>query len=220
MNGKLKHVLLFSAVILPLTWQGAHAQNRYAQSKTIEPYELQDASKIHRSRPKLEVVNTGPEISNRMRGPEAQRTVVIQVSPPEAPPDEVYVINSGPSGRRSGSRPGTIEVDLTNPPPAGFTTNIPFGGVNKPRALPPGTTTNMLGNQYVSGRLQSPATGGRPAGRLLNAAPRKTSAPQPTAMTYPAVVGSGSSGSSATRTESKVSGQLTGRGALLNSASK
>ncbi len=211
MNMRIKPVLL-NALILPLTWQAAHAQQ-----KTIDPYELPDATKIHRSRPKVEFVLTGPDVSVRLPTPEKKQKLIFKMPPAQVPEEEVYVIDGGQPGR-SGSRPGTMEVDLSNPPPSGFTSNIPLGGPSKPRGLQPGNTTNLLGNKALSGWMGTPPSSSSASpGRLLNAVKRPVAASQtPTVLTYKEPVGTSTSGNSRAVTKSDVTGKLLRRSLLDN----
>ncbi|MBX9670266.1 MAG: hypothetical protein K2X93_21880 [Candidatus Obscuribacterales bacterium] len=209
MNLRIKPILL-SALVLPLTWQAAQAQH-----KTIDPYELPDASKIHRSRPKVEYVLTGPEVSVRLPRPEPKQKLIFKVPPNQVPEEEVYVIDGSKPGR-SGSRPGTIEVDLSNPPPSGFTSNIPAGGMSKPKGLRPGTSTNMLGNKALSGWMGTQASS---PGRLLNAVKKPSAAapaPAPAVLTYKEPTATGTTGASRSVTKSDVSGKLLRRTLLDN----
>lgn len=183
--------------------------------------------KSHVSRIKVQILDSGPEITDCRTDPQVPQNLHIMV-PPKAvsQAQDVYVQlpggAGGPGGMSGGGgqpAPVGYTINMNRPAPARFDSNIPVGGPRKPGGLAPGQTTNLLAGQSVGGTL----TPGNyvHSHQVIRRMLEPTHPGVPTVMTQPSYESSSGAGNaSSTKSKSSVVGKLYPRGSLLEKSPK
>jgi len=135
MNQKCLELSLIAVLI-----GGASVTPARAEYRTSK--DLPDASHIHPSRLKAEIVDLTPIVTDNRKVPEDTRYVINVPPMPAARHNVVTIGDGGTPGAASQSVPITTNL-LPN---AGFGSNIPAQGMLAHQSLPPGTSTSGLKN--------------------------------------------------------------------------
>ncbi|MGD9682840.1 MAG: hypothetical protein AB7W16_16745 [Candidatus Obscuribacterales bacterium] len=146
----MRRVFSLAALAALVITGGIGAGEARAEGFKIDVSKLPDATKIHPSRLKIEVVNTNPEVSYHPNPQTGPTTLIIQVPQQQQPQGKTIIVPA------PGSVPPAsgMAIDLSSPPPARFGTNIPTGLQAPPANLPAGQIT--VGRQSL---VRTNATG-------------------------------------------------------------
>jgi hypothetical protein len=194
--------LLFASFLFIVT--PVFAQNYASGSYKIQKGHLDDASKIHPSRPQVEILDETPIVKDR-RQRNAQPVYEIAIPPLPNQSGANAGATAAPNGviRLTPSRDGRI---LAAP---GFQSNIPAAGVATARNLPLGTSTGVHAKAVTSSRSVQGQLPVQP-GSLLG---RKSTPATTEIAKYSNIPAA--QGTTTVRTSESVKGVLKNRGQLL-----
>ncbi|MBK9143574.1 MAG: hypothetical protein IPM23_13815 [Candidatus Melainabacteria bacterium] len=119
----MRRVFSLAALAALVITGGIGTGEARAEGFKIDVSKLPDATKIHPSRLKIEVVNTNPEVSYHPNPRTGPTTLIIQMPQQQAPQGQTIIVPAPGSVPPSGG----MTLDLSSPPPARFGTNIPAG---------------------------------------------------------------------------------------------
>ena len=133
----------------------------------IQQGKLPDASRIHPAPLHVQIVDTGPIVTDH-RHPQEQTTYVIPLGPPPGTVQNTVVLSPG-NAQVSGLNGPYAVINGSTPPPTGFTSNIPPGGLIHRPGLPAGQSSTVLSGRMTPSLL--------PPKQPVAAAPSRTVAP-------------------------------------------
>lgn len=145
--------LLFAGTIVAGLSSVAHSAQAQQASQTVQiPANGREQVKFHTSRPMVQILDTGPIVSDlRQRNVDQQYSIVVPPMPPSQTVVTPIYVPAVPGASGYGSVPsaGSPYAQIPNIrslPQAGFQSNVPArGGMLPANQLPPGATTGVLG---------------------------------------------------------------------------
>jgi hypothetical protein len=200
----MKTIAKLAALSL-ITVFAASGMEARAQFQSVDPTKLPNASKPYTAPKRIQIVPENPIVTSRPNAPEAQKLFVFDTALPAAPAPQIIRMSAGGAG--GGLPPGV--VDLNALPQSRFGSNIPSSGpLSMQNSLPKGMSSNGLLNQgqHVTGGMAPPSSLTRPTPMSSPGLIRKVADQQ--AAVYERPLGSGAAGSSSSKTETQVSGQI------------
>jgi hypothetical protein len=146
---------------------GSPNQPASAQGFNVRKNALPDASQVERSRQRVQIVDPSPIVTDTRKPPEDTTTYMINIPPLKQSKNTVVQIGNGGAGNNGGQT--SVPIQSNNLPNASFKTNIPAGGPASSKGLPPGTSSNGLGQ--LAGRKMPGPGGQQPSASHAGAAP-------------------------------------------------
>ena len=135
---------------------GTLEQPAWAQGFNLKKNALPDGSQIERSRLRVQIVDPSPIVTDT-RKQEDSTTYQINIPPLKQGKNTVVQIGDGGAGSNGGRT--SVPIQSNNLPSSTFKSNIPAGGPNPGRALPPGSSSSS-GLGLVAGK-KLPSIGGQ-----------------------------------------------------------